>query len=130
MPGDVPARAGPIVVVGSCASGKTTLVNALEARSIEARAVAQEHSIVRDLWARRQPSLLVFLEVDLETIRKRRSPGWPEAIYRVQQERLADARNHADVIIDSATVPVEEVLDRVIAAIQEHPSPVREIGNR
>ena len=64
-----------VAVVGRCASGKSTLVAALQELGVDAYAVAQEHSAVPTLWQHADPDLLIYLDVDLETIRSRRSPG-------------------------------------------------------
>jgi hypothetical protein len=76
------------------------VVAQLRARGVDAYAVAQEHSKIRELWKHQQPDALVLLEASLETVRRRRAdPAWPEWIYAAQQERLADARAHADLIL-------------------------------
>jgi len=99
-----------IVVVGTCASGKSTLVKALRSRGFNAFACAQEHSFVPDLWRLRKPDLVVFLEADLAAIRRRRSPTWSETIYRAQRQRLANARQAADVVIDTSRVDVHSTV--------------------
>ena len=93
-----------IIVVGNCASGKSTLVDALRAEGLDAYACAQEHSAVPDLWNHQKPDLLVFLEADLASIRCRRTPTWPETIYLAQRQRLAEARISADLVIDTTSV--------------------------
>ena len=105
------------VVVGSCASGKTTMVAALREQGLDASVVAQEHSAVPDLWNHAKPDVLVYLDVDLRTVRERRSSTWSEAIYEAQQGRLQHARNAADVIIDTATISPEESIALVRNAI-------------
>lgn len=90
-----------IAVVGPCASGKSTLVDALKARDYDAYVVAQEHSIIRDLWNRRNPDVLIALDLDLEVVRQRRSPTWSSEIYAVQHERLREAFDAADLRIDT-----------------------------
>lgn len=106
-----------VVVVGPCASGKTTLVANLQESGVDAWAVGQEHSAVRYLWARRNPDLVVGLDVDLETLRARRSPGWSEAIYAAQHQRLQDAFANADIVIDTGTRPEKDVLQAVLDLI-------------
>ena len=119
MSGDGEPAARPrVVVVGPCASGKTTLVDRLRAVGVDARVSAQEHSIVRDLWARMQPDYLVFLDVDLKTLRSRRAPTWPESVYLAQQKRLAPARHAADVVIDTTAHDASEVFEAVLAKIR------------
>jgi hypothetical protein len=62
---------------------------------------------------------VVALEVDLETIRSRRSEAaWPEWLYETQQRRLSQARDAAAMLIDAATTPAPEVLDRVAAFLR------------
>jgi hypothetical protein len=98
-------RHGPlrVAVVGHCASGKTTLVGALRRAGYDAYAVAQEHSAIAWLWKHADPSVLIYIDVPLATVRARRGQEWPEAVYDAQEERLTDARSHADLILDSST---------------------------
>jgi hypothetical protein len=106
-----------VAVVGSCASGKSSVVVGLRERGYDAYAVAQEHSIIPDLWRHLQPDRLVYLHVSLAALRVRRAdPGWPAWIYEQQQIRLRAAREHADV--DIATD--EHDVDGVLAAIVSH----------
>jgi adenylate kinase len=90
-----------VVVVGTCASGKSTLVTELRERGIDAYVCAQEHSEIPTLWDHARPDFIVLLEVDLETIRKRRSPNWPKPIFDMQRRRLLNARSAADLVIDT-----------------------------
>ena len=103
-----------IVVVGHCAAGKSTLVNGLRDAGIDAYVSAQEHSIVPDLWNRRGPDLLVFLDVDLDTIRRRRGRSWPASVYAMQERRLAPARGNADLEIRTSDVNTIETLSRTL----------------
>lgn len=106
-----------VAIVGPCASGKSTIVDALRERGYDAYVVGQEHSEVAALWRRQNPDRLVMLEVGLETIRARRGEHWPGWIYDLQQRRLADARQHADISIDTGKHSVEEVVDCVIRTL-------------
>ena len=109
-------RRGPrIVVVGPCASGKSTLVTRLAARGHDAHVVAQEHSDVRELWKRTNPDVLIALDVWLDTVRERRAPDWPEAIYQRQHGRLASAYAAADLTIDTG----EHDADSVVAIVED-----------
>jgi deoxyadenosine/deoxycytidine kinase len=101
------------VVVGPCASGKTTLVERLRALGYDARVSGQEHSAVRDLWRRTGPDVVIALDVDLATIRRRRSPEWSEQIYRAQRQRLERAFAAADLMIDTG----EHDEDAVVALV-------------
>jgi energy-coupling factor transporter ATP-binding protein EcfA2 len=106
-----------VVVVGHCASGKSTIAAALRAAGIDASACAQEHSEIPTLWKHTAPAFLVFLDVDLATVRVRRSPDWPESIYLIQQRRLANARSAADVVIDTALYDVDKTVGIVQTAL-------------
>jgi nicotinamide riboside kinase len=114
-------RAQPvrIVVVGSCASGKSTLVAELRRRGFDAVSCAQEHSEIRTLWTRSQPDVLVLLHADLATVRARRGAHWPRAVYEVQQARLLSARDAADLVIDTAATPVHDVADLIVRLLRD-----------
>ena len=113
-------RANPrIVVVGPCASGKSTLVSRLKDLGFEAHAVAQEHSAVRELWKRKNPDVLIALDVSLDIVRARRSPTWLEAVYERQHERLASAYAAADLTIDTAEHDADEVVAIVCDWLQQ-----------
>jgi predicted ATPase len=99
-----------IVVVGPCAAGKTTLVDALKGRGYRAYAVAQEHSVIRDLWKRRDPDIVISLDLDLEVVRQRRSPTWSAEIYADQHERLQPAFEASDLHIDTGKHDIETAL--------------------
>jgi adenylate kinase len=110
-------RVARIAVVGVCGSGKTTIVEQLRRMGYDAYVVSQEHSIIRDLWNHREPAALVFLEARLETVRARRDKEWPRWIYELQQDRLADARAHATVTIETDGRSIEETVDVIADAL-------------
>jgi hypothetical protein len=99
-----------VVVVGPCASGKSTLVSGLREHGYDAAVCSQEHSEIPTLWRHTDPDFLILLEVDLRTIRARRGAEWPESIYRAQIDRLAAAREAADVVIDASKADANQVL--------------------
>lgn len=108
-----PIDAAPrVVVVGHCAAGKSTLVEQLRHDGIDAVTAAQEHSAIPELWKHSGADVLVFLDVDLETVRRRRGTEWSEAIYFAQETRLDAARRSADLVIDTAKSPLDEVVER------------------
>ncbi|MGC4190656.1 MAG: hypothetical protein QM589_05380 [Thermomicrobiales bacterium] len=118
----MPVRTGRdpvVVIVGPCASGKSTLAVALRRFGIDARIVAQEHSIVADLWRRQQPDVLIGLDVDLETLRARRSPTWPASVYASQRERLAPAFAAAGLVVDTSPLDADQVVAVVVAWLRE-----------
>lgn len=106
-----------IVVVGPCASGKTTLVGRLQALGFDAHNVAQEHSGVKTFWRKREPDVLVMLEASLPVIRRRRTVPWGEERLAVQRERLKDARIHADLFIQTDELSRDEVVEKVLQYI-------------
>lgn len=119
--GSTPADGRRIVVVGPCASGKSTLTNRLRELGFDARVCGQEHSAIRHFWRRLQPDLLVALDVDLRTLRMRRHATWPERLYRVQRDRLESAFRSADLSIDSSVVSAASAVEEVLAWIATHP---------
>ena len=107
-----------VAVVGSCASGKTSVVARLREHQIDAWAVAQEHSAIQELWRHLGPDRLVFLDTTIETVRiRRQDDNWPEWIFNLQQERLADARHHADVIVPTDDLTLDDVVARILRAL-------------
>ncbi len=109
-----------VKVVGVCASGKSTLVRGLRAMGYNARAVAQEHSYSPDMWLRRsKPDFLVFLDASLETIRERlNKKSFRPWMLEKQRARLAHARSHADLYFPTDKFTIEEVLERVVSALE------------
>ena len=114
-----PVNQRRVVVVGPCASGKTTLVRGLRRLGYEAIVCGQEHSEIPTLWQHAQPDVVVALDVDLPTVRRRRGEDWPEWLYRVQQRRLRAALAAADVRVDTSKLDEEAVLRRVAAQLGE-----------
>jgi broad-specificity NMP kinase len=112
-------RVARIAVAGVCGSGKTTIVDRLRQHGYDAYVVSQEHSIIRDLWKHQDPAALVFLDIRLETVRTRRNNDWPQWMYDLQQDRLADARAHATVTIETDTHSIDETVDLIIQALQQ-----------
>ena len=107
-------------LVGVCASGKTTLGTRLKARGYQVKHIAQEHSFVKDMWQRiSNPDLLVFLDVSYEVAMRRRHLNWTQADYNEQQRRLAHAREHADLYIQTDTLDAAEVEAKVLAFLKE-----------
>ena len=103
-----------ILVVGVCASGKSTLVRRLKEYGFSAYHVTQEHSYVPYLWRRKEPDVVVYLGASLETIKKRRKIAWGDEMFKVQQLRLADVRCYADLLLDTDEMNEDEVLENVL----------------
>jgi len=107
-----------VVVTGVCASGKTTLVKSLQSIGIDAYNVAQEHSLIADLWNKKEPDLLVVLDAKLVTIRQRRIVPWGEEKLVAQHERLVNACEHADLYLQTDDLSRDDVVRRVLECIR------------
>lgn len=109
-----------IKVVGISASGKSTLVKGLRRAGYNTRPVSQEHSHVPDLWQQfDRPAVLIYLDIDLEAQRRRRPDvSWDEANLMIEQTRLAHAREHADLRLNTGQLEAEVVLQLVVAFLQ------------
>lgn len=102
-----------IKVVGISAAGKSTIVKGLRQAGYNAHPVSQEHSGVPDLWAQFEKSqMLIYLDTTLEDQRSRRPDvTWSEQTLQQEAERLAHARDHADLVINTAGTTAEDVLN-------------------
>ena len=104
-----------IAVVGPCGAGKTTLIVALKEMGYSTRHIAQEHSYVPNMWARLvKPDVLVYLNASYSVSTKRRKLDWSLQEYDEQLRRLHDARQHADLIIETDELTPSEVLQQVL----------------
>lgn len=110
-----------IAVVGPCASGKSSLVSALRAAGYEARHVAQEHSYVPNMWERiSQPDVLIYLDVDHARIRNRRPHlDLRQKDLAEQNRRLAHAREHCALYLDTNVMSLAEVKEKTMAFLAE-----------
>ena len=112
------ASSRKVVVVGPCASGKTTLVTALRTLGYDAHVSGQEHSEIATLWRRSQPDVLIALDIDIAAVRDRRGRAWPEWLHDLQVRRLAAASREADLTIDTTALDPQAVVDRVVAYLE------------
>ncbi len=124
MSGEDGPRRLRVAIVGPCVSGKSTLAEALSAAGYEGRAVSQEHSYVPTMWQKiTRPDVLIYLDVDYEHAHKRRPHiTWGATRLEEQAERLAHARAHCDLYLDTNELSAEEVQARVLTFLQEHSS--------
>lgn len=107
-----------IVIVGPCASGKSTLRAGLQVRGFtQVRVVAQEHSGVRDLWKLRgYPEVLIYLDARAETANARQGRSdWTPAAHTDQLYRLRDARLACNLYLPTDDLSPDDVLDDVVA---------------
>ena len=117
-----PSRPPPdrrrIVVVGPCASGKSTLVAALRELGYDAHVSGQEHSEIGSLWQRSRPDVLIALDADIDAVRARRGWSWPEWLHDLQVRRLRLAWNAADVRLDTSALNPEGVAHLVLTYLR------------
>jgi deoxyadenosine/deoxycytidine kinase len=108
-----------IGVVGPCASGKSTLVDALRLKNYHVRHIAQEHSYVRDMWKQlSDPDFLIYLDVSFEISIRRTGTSWKREIFEKQVARLEHARDHADLYIQTDELNPQQVLNIVLDSLQ------------
>lgn len=108
-----------VAVIGVSASGKSTLQENLRRRGIDAHALPQEHSVVRDLPARCGYHLVVVLDAEMATIRRRRSVGWGDERLRVERARLRVPKARAILCLKTDGLTSEQVADAAEAAVRK-----------
>ena len=110
----------PLVgIVGPCGSGKSAVRQVLCSLQIDAREIAQEHSGVPAMWQRfTNPDLLVYLDVSREEAGRRKGWELPEPYWNRLLGRLAHARTHADLVVMTDTLGVDEVAKEVVGFLQ------------
>lgn len=130
-------KAAPLIgITGPCGAGKTTLQAGLQSRGYRARAIVQEHSYVKDMWQQlTKPDLLIYLQASCATGAKRRKMSWTESEWEEQQRRLAHARSHADLVVETDGLASAEVLEVVLEflgkkKINPQTMPDPKVGNR
>ncbi len=107
-------------IVGPCAAGKSTLIAQLRLLGYQAKHIAQEHSYVQDMWAQiARPDYLIYLDVSFEVSKLRTGSDWYWQIYDNQIQRLAHAREHADLYIQTDDKTPNEVLQLVLAELEK-----------
>ncbi len=109
-----------IGVVGPCGAGKTTLVKNLRENNYVAKAIAQEHSYVPDMWQKlSKPSFLIYLSASYETTIERKKFAWTFDEYSKQLGRLKHAFQHADLVIQTDNTSIEEVFIHAEMSLSE-----------
>lgn len=115
-----PVIPGRIAVVGPCAAGKSELVMRLQALGYDAHQCAQEHSYVPDMWRRlTRPEVLIYLDASLPVIVARRKGGYNADYLTEQRRRLAHARAHCDIYVQTDLLDLEDVLRTVLVALAQ-----------
>jgi len=130
---DSNSRITPLIgIVGVCASGKTTLIRRLTKMGYRCRHIAQEHSYVPTMWFRiTHPDFLIYLQVEYEETIRRKQLDWTMGEYNEQLFRLRDAYAHANVVIDTSRLTLDETINAIVTQLEKagiqppSPSPER-----
>ncbi len=111
----------PLVgIVGPCSAGKSTLGNALRARGYRIKEILQEHSLAPTMWKRiTNPDILIYLDVTMEEAARREGLEKPYSWWEDERcVRLAHARQHCDLYVDTSALSPQKVLAHVIAFLE------------
>jgi cytidylate kinase len=116
-----PPSTGPLIgVVGPCGSGKSTLIAGLERSGYRCRHIAQEHSYVPAMWQiLTRPDVLIYLDASFPVSTARLNLDWQEKDHQEQLRRLAHARQHAHLYIDTDTLTPQQVLEKALDYLQD-----------
>ncbi len=114
-----PSYQSLIGVVGPCGSGKSTLIAGLEKYGYRCRHIAQEHSYVQAMWQKiAKPDILIYLDASFSASTARRQLNWQKKDHEEQLHRLAHARDHANLFIDTNDLTPEQVLQKALEYLQ------------
>jgi len=115
-----PSTKALIGIVGPCGSGKSTLSAGLQKRGYTCRHIAQEHSYVQAMWQIiTKPDILIYLDASFPVSTARRKLNWLKEDFEEQLRRLAHARKHANLLIDTNDLTPEQVLQKVLDFLEE-----------
>ena len=110
-----------IGIVGPCGAGKSTLSAGLKSYGYTCRHIAQEHSYVPYMWQRiTHPYVLIFLDASFPVCTARRRLNWTRADFDEQMRRLSHAREHSDLIIETDSLTIAQVLEQALTFLREH----------
>ena len=115
-----PSKLLLIGVVGPCGSGKSTLIEGLEANGFGCRHIAQEHSYVQAMWQIiSKPNILIYLGASFPVSTARRQLNWQEKDHAEQLRRLIHAREHAHLIVNTDELTPAQVLQTALDFLKE-----------
>ena len=69
-----------------------------------------------------RPDVLIFLDASFPVSTARRRLSWQKKDYDEQLRRLAHARQHAQLVIDTDNLSPEQVLEQVLDYLEDHNS--------
>ncbi|MEJ5311125.1 MAG: hypothetical protein WHX52_15280 [Anaerolineae bacterium] len=110
-----------IGIVGPCSSGKSTLARALRALGYRVKEIMQEHCAAPEMWRRiTDPDVLIYLDVRPDVAAQREGLAQPSSWWVEERAvRLAHARAHCDLYIDTSALTPEDVLAQAVGYLQE-----------
>lgn len=108
-------------VLGPCSSGKSTLAKRLREDGYVVREIRQEHSAVPEMWRLiTNPDVLIYLDVTVECAAVREGLDTPSSWWLDERVvRLAHAREHCDLYIDTTTLSPDEVHEKAARFLRE-----------
>lgn len=109
-----------IGIVGPCSSGKSTLARHFRGVGYAVKEILQEHSGAPAMWRQiTNPDVLIYLDVSVDVAARREGLGVPSSWWADERDvRLAHARAHCDLYIDTSDLSVDEVVARVTTYLQ------------
>lgn len=110
-----------IGIVGPCSSGKSTLARALRALGYRVKEIMQEHCAAPTMWQRiSNPDVLIYLDVGMDVAAQREGLTQPSSWWIEEREvRLAHARAHCDLYIDTSTLAPEDILTQALEYLHD-----------
>jgi len=106
-------------IVRACGTGKSELVARLKDRGYNVRHIAQEHSYAPKMWKQiSNPDTLIYLHVSYPLTIERKAFKWTEKEFQEQLHRLRDAREHADIHIDTDKLKPDEIYNLILDKIE------------
>ncbi|MDW8067519.1 MAG: hypothetical protein RML46_01250 [Anaerolineae bacterium] len=110
-----PSSVIKVGIVGPCGAGKSTLAQVLRERGIAVHEIAQEHSGVPAMWERiARPDRLIYLHVSREVAEQRLERALPPDWWEEITARLAHARAHASLIVETDNLTPDQVAEQVL----------------
>jgi len=110
-----------IGIVGPCSAGKSTAAEGLRAVGYRIKEIRQEHCAMPSMWQRlTNPDILIYLDVSMEEAARREGLAKPSSWWIEEREvRLAHARQHCDLYVDTTNLSPQEVIERLLTYLDD-----------